>query len=95
MQDIEIRKVRIGIDEIWHDGGPRRDTPVKKGFIALNLSSRQLVDTEFSSRFMNHVQKARIKPDRLVVEISEESIATWYNEHPEHRHEQHKKGVPA
>jgi ferredoxin, 2Fe-2S len=29
----------------------------------------------------------------LVVEISEESIATWYNEHPEHRHEQKKKGA--
>jgi len=27
----------------------------------------------------------------MVVEISEESIATWYNEHPEHRHEQKKK----
>ncbi len=31
----------------------------------------------------------------LVVEISEESIETWYNEHPEHRHEQKKKGAPA
>ena len=30
-------------------------------------------------------------PEDLVVEISEESIATWYNEHPEHRHEQKKK----
>lgn len=27
----------------------------------------------------------------LVVEISEESIETWYNEHPERRHEQLKK----
>jgi ferredoxin, 2Fe-2S len=26
----------------------------------------------------------------LVVEISEESIETWYNEHPERRHEQKK-----
>lgn len=32
-------------------------------------------------------------PEDLVVEISEESIATWYNEHPEHRHEQKKKGA--
>ncbi|MCB1493802.1 MAG: amino acid synthesis family protein [Rhodobiaceae bacterium] len=39
MQDIEIRKVRIGIDEIWHDGGPRRDTPVKKGFIAFVIKN--------------------------------------------------------
>lgn len=32
-------------------------------------------------------------PEDLVVEISEESIETWYNEHPEHRHEQQKKGA--
>jgi 2Fe-2S ferredoxin len=30
-------------------------------------------------------------PEDLVIEISEESIETWYNEHPEHRHEQKKK----
>lgn len=29
----------------------------------------------------------------LVVEISHESIETWYNEHPERRHEQKKKGA--
>lgn len=29
----------------------------------------------------------------MVVEISEESIETWYNEHPEHRHERQKKGA--
>jgi 2Fe-2S ferredoxin len=27
----------------------------------------------------------------LVIEISQESIETWYNEHPEHRHEQKKR----
>lgn len=34
------------------------------------------------------------EPEDLRVEISEESIDTWYNEHPEHRHEQRKKGAP-
>ena len=33
------------------------------------------------------------EPEDLVVEISEESIETWYNEHPEHRHDQRKKGA--
>lgn len=32
-------------------------------------------------------------PEDLVIEISQESIETWYNEHPEHRHEQKKKGA--
>jgi ferredoxin, 2Fe-2S len=27
----------------------------------------------------------------LVIEISQESIETWYNEHPEHRHEQKQR----
>jgi len=27
-------------------------------------------------------------PEDLRVEISQESLETWYNEHPEHRHEQ-------
>ena len=29
-------------------------------------------------------------PEDLTVEISQESIETWYNEHPEHRSEQQK-----
>ena len=32
-------------------------------------------------------------PEDLVIEISQESVETWYNEHPEHRHEQKKKGA--
>jgi ferredoxin, 2Fe-2S len=37
--------------------------------------------------------KVPADPEDLVVEISQESIETWYNEHPEHRHEQKKKGA--
>ncbi|MEM9455922.1 MAG: 2Fe-2S iron-sulfur cluster-binding protein [Myxococcota bacterium] len=33
------------------------------------------------------------EPVYLVVEISQESLETWYNEHPDHRHEQQKKGA--
>ena len=32
-------------------------------------------------------------PEDLTVEISQESIETWYNEHPEHRSEQQQKGA--
>lgn len=37
----------------------------------------------------------QLKPgdENLVVEISEESIQTWYNEHPDRRHEQKNKGA--
>ncbi len=51
-------------------------------------------DVRPSSRLGCQV-KVPSTPEDLVVEISEESIETWYNEHPEHRHEQKKKGVPA
>ena len=44
---------------------------LKKGFIALNLSTRQLLDSEFSKRCMKYIEKAGIKPSRLIVEISQ------------------------
>lgn len=31
-----------------------------------------------------------VQDEDLIVEITQESIATWYNEHPDHRHEQGK-----
>ena len=35
--------------------------------------------------------QVRTADEDLVVEISEESIQTWYNEHPDRRHEQKSK----
>lgn len=34
-----------------------------------------------------------VQDQDLVVEITRESIQTWYNEHPEHRHEQKKEAT--
>ncbi len=34
-----------------------------------------------------------VQSEDLEVEISEESLQTWYNEHPDRRHEQKKKGA--
>lgn len=39
--------------------------------------------------------KVPAEPEDLLVEVSEESLSTWYNEHPEHRHEQVKRIAPA
>ncbi len=35
--------------------------------------------------------QVRTADEDLVVEVSEESIQTWYNEHPDRRHEQKSK----
>ena len=40
-------------------------------FISVNLSPRQLMHGDFSRRFMKAIERARVKPDRIVVEISE------------------------
>jgi ferredoxin, 2Fe-2S len=37
--------------------------------------------------------QAVVQDEDLVVEITRESIQTWYNEHPEHRHEQKDKAA--
>jgi EAL domain-containing protein (putative c-di-GMP-specific phosphodiesterase class I) len=40
-------------------------------FISVNLSPRQLMHGDFSRRFMKAIERARVKPERIVVEISE------------------------
>ena len=42
-----------------------------KAFVSINVSPRQLMQANFARRFMKAVEKARIRPDRVVVEINE------------------------
>ncbi|MCA9794101.1 MAG: EAL domain-containing protein, partial [Candidatus Eremiobacteraeota bacterium] len=42
-----------------------------KTFVSVNLSPRQLVQSNFARRFMKAVEKARIRADRVVVEVNE------------------------
>jgi diguanylate cyclase (GGDEF)-like protein len=40
-------------------------------FVSINLSPRQLLQSDFSRRFMKAVERARVRPERIVVEVSE------------------------
>jgi len=40
-------------------------------FVSVNLSARQLMHGDFSKRFMKAIERARVKPEKIVVEISE------------------------
>jgi diguanylate cyclase (GGDEF)-like protein len=40
-------------------------------FVSVNLSPRQLMHGDFPRRFMKAVERARVKPEKIVVEISE------------------------
>lgn len=40
-------------------------------FVSVNLSPRQLMHGDFPRRFMKAIEKARVRPEKLVVEISE------------------------
>lgn len=44
---------------------------MKRKFLSLNLSFRQLIDSGFSARFMKHLQVAGVPPHEVIVEISE------------------------
>lgn len=37
--------------------------------------------------------QVHVRDEDLVVEVTEESIQTWYDEHPDRRHERKKKGA--
>lgn len=72
--------IREGADELEEMGDIEEDR-LDMGF-----------DVRPYSRLGCQVRVPR-EPVYLVVEISQESLETWYNEHPEHRHEQQKKGA--
>lgn len=42
-----------------------------KAFVSINVSPRQLMQASFTRRFMKSIERARIRPDRVVVEINE------------------------
>lgn len=46
---------------------------MKRRFLTLNLSFRQLIDSGFSARFMKHLQVAGVPPHEIMVEISEKT----------------------
>ena len=49
---------------------------MKRRFMSFNLSHRQLVDVGFPNRFMKHLERAQIRPNEVMVEVSERNIAT-------------------
>lgn len=46
---------------------------MKRRFLTMNLSFRQLIDSGFSARFMKHLQTAGVPPHEVIVEISEKA----------------------
>jgi diguanylate cyclase (GGDEF)-like protein len=48
---------------------------MKRRFLTLNLSFRQLIDSGFSARFMKHLQVAGVPPHEVIVEISEKAAS--------------------
>lgn len=44
---------------------------MKRRFLTMNLSFRQLIDSGFSQRFMKHLQVAGVPPHEVIVEVSE------------------------
>ncbi|MCA9707051.1 MAG: 2Fe-2S iron-sulfur cluster binding domain-containing protein [Myxococcales bacterium] len=72
--------IREGADELEEMGDIEEDR-LDMGF-----------DVRPESRLGCQVRVPR-DPVYLVVEISQESLETWYNEHPEHRDERHEKGA--
>lgn len=49
---------------------------MKRRFMSFNLSHRQLVDVGFPARFMKHLERAQVRPNEVMVEVSERNIAT-------------------
>lgn len=46
---------------------------MKRRFMSLNLSHRQLVDASFPTRFMKQLERHQVKPNEVMVEVSEKT----------------------
>ena len=67
--------VQIGEQIIQEALGVAKQKFMKRRFLSLNLSFRQLIDSGFSARFMKHLQMAGVPPHEVIVEISEKSAS--------------------
>jgi hypothetical protein len=47
---IDVRKLVLGVEEVWHDGGPRLDVPLRRGSIAA------LVANPYAGRWVDDIQ---------------------------------------
>jgi Amino acid synthesis len=47
---VDVRKIVTGVEDIWHDGGPRLAEPVRKGWVACVIAN------PFAGRFEPDVQ---------------------------------------
>jgi 2Fe-2S ferredoxin len=70
---------------------------VKKGFESLGEQSEQemdILDKAFDVKAFSRLGcQAEVTDQDLLVQITEESERTWYDEHPKERHEAEAKGL--
>jgi diguanylate cyclase (GGDEF)-like protein len=63
--------VQIGDLAVQEALGIAKQKFMKRKFLSINLSYRQLIDSGFSQRFMKHLQVAGVPPHEVIVEVSE------------------------
>lgn len=63
--------VQIGEQALQEALSVAKQKFMKRKFLSLNLSFRQLIDSGFSQRFMKHLQVAGVPPHEVIVEVSE------------------------
>jgi 2Fe-2S ferredoxin len=70
---------------------------VKKGFASLSEQSDKeadILDRAFDVKPISRLGcQAEVSGEELLVQITEESERTWYDEHPRERHEAEAKGL--
>ena len=47
---IDVRKIVVGVEEVRHDGGPKLDKPILKGWVAAVLKN------PFAGRYVEDIQ---------------------------------------
>lgn len=69
MSDVDVRKIVLFTDEIYHDGGPRIDKPLRRGAVAA------VVKNPFAGRYEPDIMPYMEKLKPLGIDMSKRLIA--------------------
>ena len=71
---IQIRKIALGVEEVWHDGGARLAMPIRKGWIGA------VVANPYAGRYVTDISPMMEALKPLGIECSQRLVAALGND---------------
>ena len=74
MPDVEIRKIATAVEEIFHEGGPRASTPLRRAAIMAVIAN------PFAGRYVEDIQPFMTDLEPLGLQMAQKLLAVLGND---------------